>query len=88
MYGHEFHISSDVLKNQLDKKAAKQNWFETLNEALESEGLLDSWETHFPPISYGQTFRYTFDNGTKHGHLVSITRENDGRYERPVHYDR
>lgn len=64
-----------------------QNWFNTLNEALESEGLLET----FPlgtNIGYGETLGYTFDNGTKHGHFISIFRENDGRYERPIHYDR
>jgi hypothetical protein len=67
---------------------AKQNWFSTLNEALKSENLLDSWDISFSPISYGQTFQYTFQDGSKYGHLVSITRSSDGRYERPVHYKR
>lgn len=65
----------------------QQNWFETLNAALESEGLLES----FPfgaNISYGETYRYTFDDKSKHGRQVSITRSSDGRYERPVHYRR
>ena len=65
-----------------------QNWFPTLNQALEAEGLLDSWEMHFTPIIYGETRTYTFENGTKYGHFVSIYRDLDGRYERPVHYDR
>ena len=64
------------------------NWFNTLNEALQSEGLLNSWDISYAPIGYGECFRYTFDNGTRHGHLVSIYRETDGRYERPVHYNR
>jgi hypothetical protein len=67
---------------------SQQNWFETLNEALESEGLLEAWDISFDPIDYGQTFRWTWQDGTKYGHLISITRENDGRYERPVHYKR
>ena len=66
----------------------KQNFFNTLNEALESEGLIDSWELHFNPINYGSTFSWTFDNGTKYGHLISIYRDESGRYERPVHYNR
>lgn len=64
------------------------NWFDTLNQALESEGLLDSWEVSFDPINYGETFSYTFDNGTKYGHYVTIYRDETGRYERPVHYNR
>jgi hypothetical protein len=66
----------------------KTNWFATLSEALESEGLQDSWELHFPSISYNSTFSYTFDDGTKYGHFVSIYRDGQGQYERPVHYKR
>lgn len=64
-----------------------QNWFDTLRQALESEGLEDS----FPlgsNISYGENFKYTYDDGTKHGHFVSIYRDSTGRYERPIHYGR
>jgi hypothetical protein len=60
----------------------KQNWFETLNAALESEGLVDQWPLG-TNISYGQTVRVETDT-----RLISVTRENDGRYERPVHYAR
>lgn len=66
----------------------KQNQFNTLNEALESEGLLDAWESNFSPISYGETFRWTWDDGSKYGRLISITRETNGMYERPVNYER
>jgi hypothetical protein len=60
----------------------KQNWFETLNAALASEGLVDQWPLG-TNISYGQTVRVETDT-----RLISVTRENDGRYERPVHYAR
>ena len=66
----------------------QQNFFPTLNAALESEGLLESWELTFPPIPYSGSFSYTFDDGSKHGHYVSLYRDQDGRYERPVHYKR
>jgi hypothetical protein len=66
----------------------KQNWFNTLNESLESERLLDSWDMSYPPINYGETRRYTWDDGSKYGRLISITREIDGKYERPIHYKR
>jgi hypothetical protein len=66
----------------------KPNRFQTLNGALDSEGLVDTWELHYQPIGYGQTFSYTFDDGSKYGHYVSITRFEDGTYERPVHYKR
>jgi len=59
----------------------KRNWFETLNEALESENLLDSWDVTFAGISYGETKSYYWND-----RFISIYRENDGRYERPVHY--
>ena len=64
------------------KHQAKQNWFETLNAALESEGLVDQWPTG-RNISYGQTVRVKSNDGES---LISVTRETDGRYERPVHY--
>ena len=66
----------------------KQNFFPTLNAALDSEGLLDSWEITFPPIPYSGTFSYTFQDGTRYGHYVSVYRNENGLYERPVHYSR
>ena len=70
------------------KHKAQQNFFPTLNSALESEGLLESWALNFPPLSYDSTYSYTFDDGSKHGHYVSVYRDSGGRYERPVHYKR
>lgn len=60
---------------------SKRNWFNTLNEALESEGLLESWDISLPPIQYGSYFRWVWE-----GKVISIYRETDGRYERPLHY--
>jgi len=62
----------------------KQNWFETLNSALESEGLVDEWELGLN-ISYGETVRMTSET-TNGQRLISVTRKNNGLYERPVHY--
>lgn len=59
----------------------KQNWFNTLNEALESEGLLETWNPIWSVIGYGETRSYFTE--TEH---ISIYRETDGRYERPIHY--
>lgn len=56
------------------------NWFNTLNEALNSEGLLDTWSI-LDNISYGQTFRYF-----SAGECISIYRDERGMYERPIHY--
>ena len=68
---------------------AKQNIFETLNAALESEGLLDTWDMNYPAMQYNSTFYYTWnDPNTKFGRLISITRFDNGTYERPVHYSR
>ena len=64
------------------------NYFETLNQALQSEGLLETWQVHFAAIAYGCTFNYTVEDGTKYGHFVSIYRDETGRYERPIHYNR
>lgn len=66
----------------------KQNYFPTLNAALESEGLLESWNCLSQPIGYGETRSWTWDNGTRHGHWVSVYRNEQGAYERPVHYNR
>lgn len=65
----------------------KQNRFPTLNAALESEGLLDTWDIT-KSMQQGEIFSYTYDDGTKYGHYVSIYRFEDGDYERPVHYSR
>lgn len=66
----------------------KQNWFNTLNEALESENLLESWQISYQGIGYDEQFAYTWDDGTKYRHFVSIYRSEQGKYERPVHYQR
>jgi hypothetical protein len=58
----------------------KQNWFDTLNQSLESENLIDYWQFGLN-ISYGETVRIV-----SNGLLISITRDNSGRYERPVFY--
>lgn len=64
----------------------KQNWFNTLSEALEAENISHMWDMR--PIAYGQTLSLTYDDGTKYGHLVSVYRDETGRYERPIHYRR
>lgn len=66
----------------------KKNWFRTLNDALASEDLLEAWEIHFEPIHYGKTFAWTWQDGSKHGRFISVHRNSDGWYERPVHYAR
>lgn len=65
-----------------------QNWFKTLNDALNSENLIDSWNFTWSPIKYGETRSYTWDDGTRNGHYVTIYRSEQGLYERPVHYRR
>lgn len=66
----------------------KQSWFNTLNDALISENLLEAWDCLAPPINYGQTRSWTWNDGTKYGHYISIYRNDNGKYERPVHYKR
>jgi len=65
-----------------------KNWLDTLNEALKSENLLDAWEIHYHPINYGETRSWTWDDGSKYGMLISIYRNEQGKYERPVNYQR
>lgn len=63
-----------------------QNWFNTLTEALEAENIAHMWPN--TPIAYGQTVSLTFDDGTRYGHFVSVFRDSNGLYERPIHYAR
>ena len=65
-----------------------RNWFNTLNESLESEGLLETWDISFSSINYDETFSWTYDDGSRYGRFISIYRDSSGRYERPVHYNR
>ena len=67
-------------------KPAQTNWFPTLTEALNSEGIAHMWDMR--PIAYGQTLIMTYDDGTKHGHLIIVYRDERGMYERPIHYAR
>ena len=60
---------------------AQQNWFPTLNAALEAEGLVQHWPVG-KNINYGQTV-----DAVSGGRYISIYRDERGMYERPVHYD-
>jgi hypothetical protein len=59
---------------------AHANWFPTLNDALESEGLTDLWPVG-GYMNYGQAVGFA-----AHGRWVSVYRDEQGRYERPIHY--
>ena len=76
------------IHSMMKNEAPKQNWFPTLNAALESENLLESWDCFSRGIGYGETRSYTWADGSRHGHYVSIYRDERGMYERPVHYTR
>ena len=56
------------------------NYFDTLNQALESEGLVNQWNVNVN-IGYNETVQV--NTGER---LISIYRKDNGRYERPVHY--
>lgn len=58
----------------------KNNWFETLNDALESENLIELWPLG-SNIQYGETVHHIVNN-----RLISVYRNEKGQYERPVHY--
>lgn len=66
---------------------SRHNYFPVLNEALAAEGLVGVWPLG-KSLAYGETFSFTFDDGSKNGHFVSVYRDEKGRYERPVHYAR
>lgn len=57
-----------------------KNWFPTLNDALEAEGLVAYWPMGVN-ISYRETVAVASD-----GRYISVTRDERGLYERPVHY--
>ena len=59
-------------------------WFDTLNEALESEKLVELWPLGLN-INYGQTVQaYVTDK--RKTRLISVYRDERGLYERPIHY--
>ena len=70
------------------KLKMKQAYFDTLAEALASEGLTDSWGPAQTPLDYNETQRWAWDDGSEHGRQISVYRAETGRYERPVHYAR
>lgn len=59
----------------------KRNWFNTLNEALDSENLIDQWPLG-TNVNYDETVRLITDDYR----LISVYRDSRGMYERPVHY--
>lgn len=58
----------------------KKNWFDTLNEALEAEGLVETWPLGFN-VNYNETKTIIAD-----GLFISVYRDERGRYERPISY--
>jgi len=79
---------SQWARQTIEGKETMQNYFDTLNAALEAEGLLNTWDCLWPPIAYGETRQYHVDDGSQYGHHVSIYRDERGRYERPIHYNK
>ena len=58
-----------------------QCYFDTLNAALASEGLLDAWPIYASlTVPYGATVALAHN-----GRHISVYRDDSGRYERPVH---
>ncbi len=58
----------------------QQNWFKTLNEALDAEGLVEYWPLGLN-VRYDQTV-----STAKNGKYISVYRAENGQYERPIHY--
>lgn len=59
---------------------SKQNFFPTLNESLESEGLVEKWPLG-SNINYSENVRHIVGDT-----LISVYRDERGMYERPIHY--
>lgn len=56
------------------------NFFNTLNDALEAEQLVEFWPLGIN-ISYGETVSLAI-----RGKWISVYRDMRGMYERPIHY--
>lgn len=73
------------------KRPVKQNWFQTLNAALESEGLVDHWQFGLN-VGYGEYVRHLVEISPQDGRrkakymVIFVYRNTDGLYERPCHY--
>ena len=58
-----------------------QNYFPTLNDALDAESLVDAWPLG-EHVQYGQTVAFA-----RAGRWISVFRDGvTGLYERPVYY--
>ena len=62
----------------------RKNWFDTLNESLESEQLVDLWPLG-SNIGYGETVQHIVEDG-KNLRLISVYRNDNGMYERAISY--
>lgn len=63
-----------------------QAYFETLNEALGAENLINRWQAGLN-IEYGETVQMeTQEENLADRILISVYRNNEGRYERPIYY--
>ena len=62
----------------------KKNYFNTLNEALQAEGLIEYWPLG-SNIQYSETVQHVVSTPTG-SKLISVYRDERGLYERPIHY--
>lgn len=60
-----------------------QVWFNTLNEALKSEGLEGAWILPINPIGRGETFKWTWQT-SQSVKQISVYRDYNGRFKKPV----
>ncbi len=60
----------------------QRNFFNTLNESLQSEGLLELWPLG-TNIAYNETVGIIGTDGETY---ISVYRDERGMYERPIHY--
>jgi hypothetical protein len=61
--------------------SAHRRWFDTLAQALESEGL----QKHWPPATAVPPGETVVVN-TPQGYHISVFRSKEGNYESPIHY--
>ena len=66
-------------------QVTKKIWFNTLQAALQSEGLQDTWKTAWADIDYDGTVSYYAKDRMGKCRCITIYRDETGMYERPLH---
>jgi hypothetical protein len=86
---NELGLTCGDVKVMTQESDYKRNWFYSLNDALVSENLMHTWSISHGGLAYGETKRYyheEVDGDLKSTRVIILYRDENGRYERPIHY--